>query len=552
MPRAGKRTTMTDLIERVLRSELGSNAQISRYGREHRTPMTVVLDEAERQIGSRFTVYWVDNGPPDVFCLPRFSPSPVIFSVRYLSLSAFLRTLFLDTFSDELRVEVAEHTALKVMAELALRKGDPDYAVLAFVQSVTGKGIWLDDSDQVMELESWPINEAYMATWFYGLVHELGHLHPDRPTDFANTHLFSDENVLGLIKTVLASFSIYPDGVKQRALAVASQPGSNSVLAIGQVRDEGLADMFAASVLLQSTMDIMQELDEEPFDVVDFLQEMVIFLNIIALFDRCRRVALIASTTTPNEAAAFDLGFHPVSIGVRMLMQRFYSDSAITQYLYGPNPTTEQVQAIQSLSNNIAQQFSETITFVERGLARAMEFSLFAGRRPNDWVLLEAYRLELVTNPVASALARAEAQRFCEMADGLGVESKLLRTLKGIVEDPSMPLVPDPSGDLFYVVPWVSGTSGTSRPFGLDTKYGHVIFAFHEQGELYQAFFDASAEGLKPEFRLETTAVLVPRKEQLGPELAANMPDGKTFQVVVEGSDQFVRYMEELANDTIW
>ena len=195
-------------IEEALRSELGKTASFSRYGRENRTPMTVVLDEVERQIGPRFCVYWVDTGPPEVFCLPGFSPSPVAFSSRYLSLTAFIRHLFVDRPSKDILVEVAEQAALKLMAEMALRHGDPDYAVLAFVRSVTGKGIFLsdDDHDHLMALEYAPKNEVYMATWFYGLVHELGHLYPGAMQHLPEGLMFSDAWMLDAITCALDKF----------------------------------------------------------------------------------------------------------------------------------------------------------------------------------------------------------------------------------------------------------------------------------------------------------------------------------------------------------
>ena len=106
-----------------------------------------------------------------------------------------------------------------------------------------------------------------------------------------------------------------------------------------------------------------------------------------------------------------------------------------------------------------------------------------------------------------------EAEKYCEVADKLGIVSKLLKALRGIVSDCSKPLTPDPKGDLIYVVPWVDGPNGFSRPFGLDTKYGHLVFAFQNKGDLYDAFFGASAADLKPGYSLKTAAVLVPRRD---------------------------------------
>ena len=91
---------MTDFqevaVKEILRSILGKTANISLYGREHRTPMTFVLDEVEQQIGARFSVYWVDDGSPEVFTLPDFLPSPVVFSARYLALTAIMRSLLVN------------------------------------------------------------------------------------------------------------------------------------------------------------------------------------------------------------------------------------------------------------------------------------------------------------------------------------------------------------------------------------------------------------------------------------------------------------------------
>jgi hypothetical protein len=38
----------------------------------------------------------------------------------------------------------------------------------------------------------------------------------------------------------------------------------------------------------------------------------------------------------------------------------------------------------------------------------------------------------------------------------------------------------------------------------------------------------------------------------LATELAARMPQGELFQVIIEGSVVFSRYIEELAAGTIW
>ncbi len=376
-----------EAINAVLRSELGKAANFRLYGRVNRTPMNFVLDEVERQIGPQFSVYWVNGGTPEVFTLPGFSPSPVVFSVHYLSLTSFIRGLLVNSSLINVLPEVTERTTLKLMAEMALRHGDPEYAVLAFVKSVTVSGWRLsgddDDANQIMDLESGPINESYMATWFYGLVHELGHLSPIHMEHIPNSHLFSDAGILQMITVALDDVS-YPDAIKHEAVERAKQQRSNFVLGIDQLRSEGLADIFAASVLFQATVDIMWEINQKRLKVEQFIGEMIIFLNIIAVIERCRRVASIASATITNPEAYFESLMHHISVYVRILMQRVYLEFAVASYLFDTNnPTPEQLQRVSKLINEINELFEQQFKLAESGMARATEFSLFPEQREN-------------------------------------------------------------------------------------------------------------------------------------------------------------------------
>ena len=540
-----------EVVKEVLRSELGKNAHYRLYDRNLRSPMNFMLDEVEREIGPRFSVYWVDGGLPEVFTLPSFSPSPVIFSTRYLSLTAVIRQLFTNNALKDVLVGIAERVTLKAMAEMALRHGDPDYAVLAFVKSTMVDSTWLidgNDAATVMELELAPMQEAYMATWFYGLLHELGHLSPLQMEPIPDDHPFSDSKISRMITRALEYFR-YPEFIEHEAIERTKQ--SNSILRIDQIRSEGLADLFAANILFKTTFNIMRE-NQEQFNVVHFIEEMVIFLPLIAIIDRCRRVASIASATTTHPEAHFEMALHPISITVRAMMLRTYLESAITHYLFNTDdPTLKQCQQVEEMLDEINKHYQQQADLIETGHARAMEFSLFPERRENDWALLEEFRQRLLST-VSGALSIVETEQFCRLADSLEVDSKLLRALNGIVYHPSEPIRPDATGDFGYFVPWVEGPNGFNQPFGLDTKYGHLVFVFHIQSGLYKPFCKVSAETLQSGYTLKDYVVLAPRKERLRPELAPYMPEGQVFQVVVEGTKTFELYIEELANDTIW
>lgn len=167
------------LISGLLAKEVGSGARWRIYDRSLRTPMNSVLDAAAQHLEEDFIVVWVDGGYPEVFTLTGLPIPVTVFSTRYLELSSFVRALFVDdVMSASLRTELVERAVLKVVAELSLRRGNADAAVRCFARSIIGKRIWVPDTGLLTDLEITTVSEAYVASWFFGLVHELGHSAP--------------------------------------------------------------------------------------------------------------------------------------------------------------------------------------------------------------------------------------------------------------------------------------------------------------------------------------------------------------------------------------
>jgi hypothetical protein len=534
--------------DEALRAILGKLATFQRYDRQNRTPMNFVLDEVERHIRKAFSVYWVDNGPPDVFCLPDLQPAPVVFNVRYLILAAALRRHITSPSSGELLVENANRLSLLLVAELALHYGNADFATLAFCKAVTGMSYFMhgfgDEKDQLAALEHTPISESYMAIWFFGLVHEMGHLDPSQSKQFNAGHWMSDDWIAGLIEVVLDRFHAYTPPVREKAKQATKSGGS--VLAVSHLRSEALADLFATAVLFQSTQDIMREIGRERFSFTRCVVEMTIILNVVATIDRCRRVARAASVTD-QEATDWDLGFHPVAMHVRAHIQQDYLGSAI---YHGKEPSKEDRETVAKSFDAVRKEFGPRIDALDAGLSKTMEFALFPSRRKLDWDILEDLRAYLLGSD-SVRLSRNISAQFCDMAAAMMKDGKLLRALRGIVDDPSQPLRPDLTGDLIYLVPFVHGQGDLSRPFGLDTKYGHIVFVFIQE-QLFHKYFNISAGGLKPGVELKRAVVAVPRTEQLGPLLASHMPANVAFQIAVEGNDEFNVYFRELVEGTVW
>jgi len=540
-------------IQEALRSALGGRALFWHDSNTNRFPnMKFVLDEAARQIRSPFSVYWVEGSPPEAFCLPGFSPSPVVLSTRYLLLSAFLRNLWMEEREIEILVDVTERTALQVIAEMALHHGDREFAVFAFVKSVirnTGIGLvnWLSHAGLDRTLSDAPVTEASIAVSFYGLLHELGHLHSEQMRQHPEGHFLSDPVMLDDIMENLNKLPWLDSVKKHEAIEKAKQ--GPSVLATSRLRSESIADVFAANVLFKTSFEIIQTINQQRFDLQKFIREIVILPEIVHFIDTCRRTASAASMETTKAArdVLLESAVYPLAISYRASIQRNSVASMIATYLADVSPISNKYESIQKLFDKISEHYSKATEAVDRGLAEAIKFCLVAEGRENHWTLVDVFRKEL--RDFKTGLL--EAQRFCKMADELGVEGELLQALMGVMHDPRKPLGADPISDLMYYVPWLHGPNGPICPFGLDTKYGHVVFGFHTE-KLYDALFQRSAEMVKAGFKIEKTVLYHRRNALPGSIQVENMPDEQSVGLIVEGSEVFSRYMKELADNTIW
>ncbi len=415
---------------------VGKNSEVWHYERGQRTPMNIVLDAAEEQIGPKFSVYWVQGGPPEVFTLTGNVPAPVVFSTHYLSLSVFMRQLFTNELLKDHLADISEKASFRLMAEMALRYGDPDFAAVAFAKSLSSFVIPMfgfSDDDRVTMLEYEVVNEAYMATWFYGLAHELGHLIPEQTQDQSLGPLFTDEVLLEGIELALETlFQTYPEAFRTELLETAVRKRSNSVIGLDNLRSETLADIFAASLLFHSTSKIMHDLGGEQFNIVNFIQEIIIFRNIIAIIDRCRRLASTTRGIQADRAKVFEMGVHPISIYVRAFLQRqYYMKVALASYEFDTNsPDRKQLEIAQSLIEEVEYQYLETINLIDSGMASTIDFALKQDQWRNYALLSEAHEANLFQSPVH----RLETQKFCELAESLEIESVNLQALKRLTE----------------------------------------------------------------------------------------------------------------------
>jgi hypothetical protein len=524
----------TSIIEDLIRSQVGKAAKYRVYDRQIRNPMNFVLDEAEKQAKKKFTVYWVDGGVPENFSLIGLDPTPVVFNRRFLEIASFLRKIIAESsFSHDIRSELSERLCLRLISELSLSYGDPEFAALSFVKSIIEQSVYVPTADVLSELELSPINEAYMANWFFGLTHEIGHMVSDD-----RKGSFSDELLQVIFEEGLNKFSAFPEELKREARERFKQSGSR--LSIDNIRLEAISDIHAISILLVATLNIMREAGNA-VRYEHFIMAVIIFINVLIIFQRCSDIAKIVSHSRSDRDTNLEMVLAPLSFYVRSSIAMWYLERA---FYYGADfnllsrkELDQIIDKNRNLISAITDSLKQAVNAVEVGLARAMRFALFPNEREPD---LMSKFLDEISDPLSQIMVKMEGKAFCEKAESLGLISEEIQALRRTVGLKEI--------DLVYTIPWIKGPGHIDRPLDLKTKYGSLVFVFQTQGELYKTFFNSSSKGLADGYSLQTAAVVVRSQEQLLKQIAERMPSGP-FGVVFEGTSDFRQIMEELVQE---
>ena len=540
----------------LLQSQLGLRAKIRLYDHDLDSPMNFLLRIAEAQLESRFAVFWVENALPEFFCLRGFSEPLIAYSTRYVELWADVRALLAsDVFANTLIPRLAERLSLRLIAESSLSKNDPEFAACAMLtSSLKGRGLALFPNS-VESLEREPISTAYMACWFYGLAHELGHF-SSVTLERKRTGIFGDENILSAMKSGLEDTDL-PREVRKEALALVRENVPDFILGLDTLRSEVIADIFATGLLFESTVKIMRATEDRGggvrhFDMVSFIWEMLISFNVIALLDRCRRVATHACTPVPSHLHGLETALHPVAMHVRLSFVRLYLEFASSAFMFGDDASPKQKRKVTKTIDSIMGGLRERIKAMEQGLGQATRFALDRSRRPEVLRVIQAWADRARENRSIGALDRLEVERFCDLACSLGKVSSTFDAMLRVVRDPSAQFEMVLNNETVYKCPWVSGPDGFNRPFGLETRHGHLIFVFAVESEIFDKYFEVSADLLTDPYELGTALITAETERQLRDAIALRLPVATDFRIAIEGTESFGEYINELISGTIW
>ena len=487
------------------------------------------------------TVFWVSNGPPDMFCLRANDSMAVAFSDRYVQLSAQFLQLLTMPLDNLLRAEVAERLCLRVIAEFSLKNGDADLAALCFMRAKVGESFMIPDTEDVRALEYEPISERYMFIWFFGLMHELGHAKAaSGMLRSLLEQVFPDESVSSYLINILNEEDVPGDLHLSMKDFLAAEP----MFSPAQLRDESLADVFACEALLEATRDILLIANKRQLDPLAFATEHVLAMNWLSLIEKCRLIAATAPSRRPaGTQEVLKVANHHMAFRFRTQVANWYLLQALRPF-YSASTPEKLEEAVVAFSEGLGPVHAA----VQNGYRAALRYTMGAKSQLDDFNLLEQFRRE--STSIVGSIIRTETEAFIARAKGVGVRSELLDQLEKVAGDPHTPL--EPMAGFPYLLAWVKGPNGLSVPFKIKTKYGPLCFAFFAANPAFDKFFNISAEGLPDCYELKRAAFVAPRPEVLGKMILAEASNDEGFGLVWEGSENFDSLFSELISGNIF
>lgn len=529
------------ILEEAVRSHVGPFADVQRIVRRYHTPMLVAIDEALSDMHSDVAVFWVDGGLPEMFSMPGLKPPVVIFNSRYVEISVLFRNLMLDeVISSEMIAESSERICLQVMSELVLRYGDPSLAAYLNSRAIVGQSIFYNTGSSIMDLEAAKKDEAYMAFWFFGLLHEIGHI----ATLDSHKYLIDDVDqdiVSEGIERHLSVFPVYSDMPKSfwfpEGNSDAGHPLQPEPLIV-----EMACDAFAARKLLLSTARVAEEVGRAGVDPRAFSVEILAMLNAISMMEICHRAVRNVIDLPRNIAQQQKLILNPVALAVRSSALS-HELSHLLGAAYPNLPPDKAAKMWLDFYATWLDGVQGRLGQIEAGLARAMRQLFFPWEREAGL----AHKLHASLRESGGAMEQLQLEKFCRLADDLNVVHSDVDFLRHAGKI-------DENGPLVYLVFWATASNGSNAPFLLETKYGYIIFAFLGNSKILKTYHEISERWLPPDFSMETAAVLCDSEYELCPRLLKEVPGQYRSKavVVVEGSPRFGQWMDELATGEIF
>ncbi|MGW2719788.1 hypothetical protein [Streptomyces sp. NPDC001492] len=496
--------------------------------------MVEAIQVAEEHLGQPITVFWIDGGLPETFSLPGLDPPVVVFSARHLEMLASLRgTLSADHLSEELGARVAERLNLRIVAELTLRHGDVATACYLFLESALNEGFFAP-LVTLADLEARPVDELYMAFWFYGLLHECGHV--VLAHDRGSSTDWREINLADLIERVIdESFGDEAATARESIRAA----GTTRSLDLQVLMEEVRADVLGVRLLFAAAFRVLGRADAITNETAGRLAvEVVTMFGLFHYMNGCAQIARDASQEFEGGLDK-DLGFN-VANAVRLnVVADALADDLAAAVLASGDDGEEAEETYERIRTWILDVVSEAIerqAAFDRGHHQAMRLVLYANERRAD--VYRRLAEHLLANDARALYFQNEARAFLALASDLGVQHPDLDLLAAIAGAPrdTHRLVSEHA--ITFRLAWVMG-DGVDLPLCVPLSDGRlIVFVFLT--DAVDRYVERARISARPGWAVGRAAIVAPTEHEARISIHRLVDlDARDLTVVFEGSEAF-------------
>lgn len=421
-----------ELVRAFLEGELGSGAKYKRLvaslvenaGPDYFNPFFLFLDRFRQDVKRNFDVYWVDGGKPELFSVAQVEPALVVFSSRYVELVFIFRQILGTVAFDDYRTQAIARTALRVMAELAVYDGNLEFAEQAFIRSLIGEekhvsdwsGLWIH------EAFNQPMDEGYVANWFFGLAHDLGHINAIAHPEYQQL-MFSENNARIALDYALTDYGI-PQEMESAIRKSAENP--SSPLFPERLNVEAYADLFAIQILIRATPFLMEKVGMTA-NMYAVLNEVEQCMATLYILERCK-----ASTQWVARNSDFrgdvELYIPPLVFTARRILARKPLEAFIAHTMW-ESPSAENWLTVEMVLTRISKSCGGLLREILNGLTEANRFVFL----PDEKRRFRTRAFTPRSIDLGNASVRTQIKKFCSLIESLHGDVDCTRRLRNIV-----------------------------------------------------------------------------------------------------------------------
>ncbi len=305
------------MVQSLIRSKGGSSGTLYEQGKDRNLPLQVLLAISEDFLATTFgkdskdahtkqaDVFMIQGGAPDFFVLAGLANPAIWYSKTYIDKYLTFRAIIMA----ETGFERGTAHLFETLGSFYMSLGNEVFARTCFLQSLIEMPPHTEDADSYdisSEVASrfcftdQPTQgaEAAMVALYFGLAHELGHVHNPNAVigKDAQGHPANLERKAICDALLKAGKDILKAGMLEYSYDLWSEKAARdfddpkSILNINSLRSEIVADWVGFQILLR-LMEFVSDRRARTYNKKAFVSEVVVGLFIIQLIEQCRHLA---------------------------------------------------------------------------------------------------------------------------------------------------------------------------------------------------------------------------------------------------------------------